>query len=148
MKKFTCLSDDYRRQLMNGKFDYWDEDEEEEGVHDWGEAVLEVGYVDIELNILADCDEDYHIINKPYPCYFICAKGIINGVESWTEVGYIDYKYEVNVDWSADDWMVQLERDMTEKLDMFVKQFELKYDEPNFSNNEEEYKLFEILNTI
>ena len=98
---------------------------------DKGVAVLEIGYIDIELNITAYGAE-----------YFICVNTGENGdpLYDWQSVGYVDdlfygiadpgWKY-VDVDFSATNWKEQLERDMFETLDYVVEQTQWTYNRPN-----------------
>lgn len=98
---------------------------------DKGVAVMEVGYIDIELNLTEYGAE-----------YFICVNTGENGdpIYDWQSVGYVDdlflnvadpgWKY-VDVDFSAADWRKQLERDMFETLDYVVGQTQWTYNRPN-----------------
>lgn len=94
-----------------------------------GCAVLEIGYVDIELNIATyamvedNADEND---NRPILDYFCCVK-VDN--EEWESDGYLDYN--IRVDWKADNWKEQLEREMFEVLDRYTKKKNYSYDEPN-----------------
>lgn len=101
---------------------------------DRGVAVLEVGYIDIELNLTAYGAE-----------YFICVNTGRNGdpIYDWESVGYVDdlfygvadseWKY-VDVDFDAENWRKLLERDMFETLNHVVEQTQWTYDSPNEEN--------------
>lgn len=43
----------------------------------------------------------------------------------------ISKHYNLNVDWNADNWREQLERDMFTALDMYVKTDNYSYDHAN-----------------
>lgn len=118
----------YLDEIRRGKFDCHDE---EEGEHIWGVSILEIGYVDIEVNLLSgEEDENGKVANEVYPCYFICVKDDCDDWNSWS-IGYVDDKYPVNVDFCKADWEEQLERDMFEKLMCVVKDYNLHINEPN-----------------
>lgn len=84
----------------------------------FGAAVLEIGNIDVELNILAegdvldDADPD---IDIPVIDYFCCYK-----TESgeWISDSYIELPVEVN--WNSDNWREQLEKDMFNKLRLYA----------------------------
>lgn len=93
----------------------WMENMEEDGERHIGVAVLEFGYIDIELNILTE--EQVSRIpcsgNKtPVIDYFVCIKNI-----EWESDGYADWN--VNVNWNSDNWVSQLERDMFAALEKY-----------------------------
>ena len=96
-----------------------------------GAAVLEIGYVDIELNIYTygQCILGASSKNKtPLLDYFTCLKhGTAD--DDWESDGYIDYS--LNVDWKADNWKEQLEKDMFTALDCYVKNNDYSYDHAN-----------------
>lgn len=115
-----CLLNDIRNNWMSGM--------EADGDRYIGEAVLEIGYVDIELNITTEEQVSTEPCNgnkKPVLDYFVCVKNF-----DWESEGYIDYK--VNVDWHADNWKDQLERDMFLALDEYVKERGYHYNQPNY----------------
>lgn len=96
-----------------------------------GAAVLEIGYVDIELNIFTygQCNFTANSEDKrPLLDYFVCVK---RGEENddWESMGYLNCN--VNVDWNADNWKDQLEKDMFDKLDKYVKDHSYSYDHAN-----------------
>ena len=138
--KFICIDESTHTELVNEEYEYFGDFEEENGVHRWGEAVLEFPYIDIELNLLADWHGEKPL-NKPYPCYFICSKGNTNwGSDEWISQGYIDGidgKYDVHVDWKAANWKEQLEKEMLDTLLRFVNDFGQKLYEPNFEPGNE-----------
>lgn len=94
-----------------------------------GIAVMEVGCVDIEVNlysaaqVILGADENCMI---PVIDYFCCLKVNDN---QWESDSCLDYS--VNVDWYADNWKELLEKDMFKALDMYVKANNLSYDKPN-----------------
>lgn len=93
-----------------------------------GEAVLEIGYVDIEVNIsilgmfgMFNGTPTY----KPIIEYFICIKT----KDDWESIGYIGT--EADVDWWSNRWKEELEEDMFLVLNEYVESAGLSYDEPN-----------------
>lgn len=113
--------DQIRKQKLDGF--------EENGDGARGIAVLEVGYVDIEVNMYsraqvilrADKDDMTPVID-----YFCCIK--VNE-EDWESDDYADYS--LDVDWNTDNWKEQLEKDMFKALNMYVNANDLSYDKPN-----------------
>ena len=93
-------------------------------------AVLERGYVDIEVNITTpeQCGTALND-NSPLISYFVCVKRGDNE-DDWESDGYCDL-HPVQVNWNAPDWKKQLEIDMLEALDEYVIHNGLSYDEPN-----------------
>lgn len=142
-----CGVNDFIHDLRTREFMNWTEYDKRDGYFNYGTAVLEIGYVDIELNINAMCEsEAYGYINQPDPCYFVCIKGYNN---DWCDAGYLDdFGYEVSVNWWADDWVEQLERDMFENLMKAVKEFDLKIDEPNWTSYGHEFDVFDRIHGI
>ena len=142
-----CGVNDFIHDLKTGEFMNWTEYNKVDGYFNNGMAVLKIGYVDIELNIGAMCDDEgIEYINQPDPCYFVCVKGY-NG--DWCDAGYLDdFGYEVNVNWYATDWAEQLERDMFENLMRAIKEFDLKVDEPNWTEDGHEFDTFDRINGI
>ena len=67
-------------------------------------AVLEIGYVDVEVNIYtyaqcvmnADTEDQTPLID-----YFTCSQHGENK-DDWSSDGYLDYS--LNVDWNAENW--------------------------------------------
>lgn len=134
----------YRQEIIDDKFSWWS-DHETDGVAEWGIAVLEVGHVDIELNLGAMCNEEgTGYINKPDLTYFLCVKGKDEtGHPYWNDGGYLDgLGYEVCVNWRSDGWLTQLEADMFENLMMAVKELDLSIDEPNFTSITHQWDVF------
>lgn len=139
---FDCeVASHYLEEIRNNEFDCHDE---VDGEHIWGVAVLEIGNVDIELNLLNARHNKYgKELNEVYPCYFLCVKGCIPqkypypAEEEWESVCYLDDKFEVAVDWSRDDWKAKLEVDMFKKLMIVVKMFGLNIDTYNFTTETE-----------
>ena len=137
-----CGVNDFIHDLRTGEFMNWTEYDNIDGYFNYSQAVLEIGFVDIELNINAMCDDEgFGYENQPDPCYFVCVKGY-NG--DWCEAGYLDdFGYEVSVNWAATNWVEQLERDMFESLMKAVKEFDLKIDEPNWNEPHHEFDVFD-----
>ena len=134
--------DEYRNEIVNGKFDDFDE-ENPDFVSAWGIAVLELPWIDIELNISAACDgPNGESINKPSLAYFICLKGIDDeDMEQWISVGYVDHLFPVDVDFSADNWKEKLEKQMYDTLQKVIDKFGFKADAPNFRGDAEAHVL-------
>ena len=138
----------FRDELIAGEYDFWDEyHSAKEGTFNRGAAYLELGWCDIELNINCAVDESGRYINKVVPAYFICVKGKPEtGGEEWRPVGYIDdIGNTVKVDWAADDWKEQLEKDMLENLMIAAKRLDLKIDEPNWEDESHAFDAFDRL---
>ena len=97
-----------------------------------GAAVLEIGYVDVEVNIYTEeqiARSDDRVGNKtPVIDYFTCLKHGDNK-DDWESDCYLDYN--LNVDWNSDNWREQLERDMFAALDMYVTVNGYSYDHTN-----------------
>ena len=95
------------------------------------EAVLEIGYMDVEVNIYAYCqcsekaDPDDQ---RPAIDYFTCIK-TGDSDYAWDLGEYLNR--DVRVNWNADDWVEQLERDMFEALDEYVDMKGYSYDHVN-----------------
>ena len=108
------------------------EDMYEDGEPQRGIAVLRIGYVDVEVNLFTEeqiTRYDDQIGNKtPVIDYFVCIKYGENDDE-WESDNYLDYQLKVN--WNADDWVAQLERDMFEALDEYVNKKGYSYDHAN-----------------
>lgn len=137
----------YLKEIRSNKFNDHDEID---GEHIWGVAMLEIGNVDIELNLLNARRNKYgKELNEVYPCYFLCVKGCIPpeypypAEEEWESVCYLDDKFEVTVDWSRDDWKAKLEVDMFKKLMIIVKMFGLNIDTYNFTTETELEEMLE-----
>lgn len=123
LNEIESLIDDIRNNCMKDLY--------ENGDGYRGVAVLEIGYVDVEVNIYsygqcvlgADSNDQTPLID-----YFTCLKHG-ESLDDWSSDGYLDYS--LNVDWSADNWEEQLERDMFTALDMYVKANNYSYDHAN-----------------
>lgn len=132
--RFECRIDDHlRAELIGGRI----EELEPNGDFIVAAAIMEVGYVDIELNIHAYCQ----IFNGASPDdkrpdfgYFICCK---NGEDrqDWESDQYADgflgKEGMPNVDWKADDWAERLEQDMFRVLLSYVSAAGYSFDHPN-----------------
>jgi hypothetical protein len=90
-----------------------------------GEAVLEIGYVDIEVNIFVRGMFNELPTYKPIIEYFTCVKT----EDGWESAGYLGI--EADVDWWSNIWKEKLEKDMFLALNEFVNLSGLSYDEPN-----------------
>ena len=90
-----------------------------------GKAVLEIGYVDIEVNISVLGMFGEAPTYKPIIEYFMCVKT----KDDWESIGYLEI--ESNVNWWSNRWKEELEKDMFLVLNEFVNLFGLNYDEPN-----------------
>ncbi|MCC2255950.1 hypothetical protein LKD70_16280 [Ruminococcus sp. CLA-AA-H200] len=101
-----------------------------------GAAVMEIGYVDIEVNIFSKAQvtegDDTKDDMTPVIDYFVCVKNIH---EEWVSDGYLEYTPKV--DWDSDNWIAHLERDMFEALDSYVDKKHYSYGRPNSSWLEE-----------
>ena len=100
----------------------------------WGVAMLEIGYIDIELNITAFGAE-----------YFICTK---DADGEWDSTGYVtDLMMNIgfadaehssdwlpDVEFDADDWEWQLQQDMFRVLNNVIEVTRWDYDTPNSYN--------------
>lgn len=128
------IIDDIRNNWMDGT--------EEDGPRYQGVAVLEIGYVDIELNISTEEQISWKPGNKtPVIEYFVCVKNF-----DWEPDGYLER--EVNVNWNADDWAEQLEKDMFDTLDQYVNERGYHYSRPNYGKFHEDKEIYEIENEM
>lgn len=126
--KFTCVElEHYIDQIRAGCLDGFCENDD--GVR--GAAVMEIGYVDIEINMYSAAQ----VINEaseddmsPVINYFCCKK---ISEKEWHSDRYLDYTLQV--DWKAEDWKEQLEKDMFTALDEYVRENNLSYDQPTWS---------------
>ena len=99
------------------------------------EAVLEIGYVDLEVNVTTPEISSF----EPKPGdltpiveYFCCVKG----KDEWWMDGYIadnvaSNNCNVDVDFSKDDWQEQLERDMFDTIVWYADIRGFSFDHPN-----------------
>lgn len=130
-------------EINDGKFREYDPIN---GTFVTGIAVLEYDWIDIELNLSTESELDGDgYTDDLVPSYFCCVKGIAdNGSAYWSDAGYLDdFGYDVDVDFSADDWMTQLKTDMEKKLAAFADRFALKYDEANWIGDGNDLNVFE-----
>ena len=119
------------------------------GTFHLGIAVLEYDWIDIELNLQSESNDDGDgYIDKAVLSYFCYVKGIgDDGYAYWCDAGYLDdFGLDVDVDWSCNDWEEQLRYDMETKLAEFASYFDLKYDEPNWVGDKNEYDVFYRIN--
>ena len=101
----------------------------ENGDPERGIAILEIGYVDIEVNLMTYEQTGKHPGDKrPIIDYFSCIKYGDNE-NDWRSDDYVDH--DINVNWESDNWAEQLERDMFEALDKYVAQKGYSYDHAN-----------------
>jgi hypothetical protein len=90
-----------------------------------GKAVLEIGYVDIEVNISVNGMFSETPTYKPIIEYFMCVKT----EDDWEPIEYIGTG--ADVDWWSNRWKEELEEDMFLALNEYVESAGLSYDEPN-----------------
>ena len=97
-----------------------------------GIAVLIIGYVDVEVNLFTEEQisryDDQKGNKTPVIDYFVCIKYGENDDE-WESDNYLDYQLQVN--WNADNWAEQLEKDMFTALDEYVNKKGYSYDRVN-----------------
>lgn len=93
-----------------------------------GCAVLEIGFIDVEVNIYSKEQEGKSGDKTPDIGYFCCIR-TSNDDASWVSDDYIDYK--PSVDWNSDDWKEQLEQDMFKALSMYAKKRCYNFNKPN-----------------
>lgn len=111
-------------------------------------AVLEIGCVDLELNISvrAMFDNERKDDKTPVPEYFCCVK-FGEGPTDWDCDGYIldeskyDERAKVKVDWKAENWVEQLERDMFDTLVWYADLKGYSFDELNTLKDQEHGKV-------
>lgn len=112
--------EDIRNNCMKGLY--------ENGDPERGIAILEIGYVDIEVNLMTYEQVGKHPGDKrPIIDYFACIK-CGEGDNDWRSDDYVDHD---NVNWESDNWAEQLERDMFEALNKYVVQKGYSYDHAN-----------------
>lgn len=90
-----------------------------------GKAVLEIGYVDIEVNISVLGMFGEMPVYKPIIEYFMCFKT----ENDWESIGYLGI--DANVNWWSNRWKEELEKDMFLVLDRSVRFRRLNYNRPN-----------------
>ena len=127
-KEMTCIfncdiDEELRKELAEGKLR---EHASSAASHNLrGIAMLELCYLDIELNINALEDEDDNIEEATPACdYFICIKcGDTEDPWEWESFGYADDYIgdlgHAEVDWSAENWKELLFKDMLVSLTAF-----------------------------
>lgn len=128
--KFSCA--DLTSDTLDGLRNHWMPDLLENGNPIIGTAVLESGYLDIELNIhsvaqttLDDAERENY---TPVCSYFCCVKHG-DSDDDWESFDYIDAP--VNVDWKTDNWKEQLEKDMVVTLYKYAFEKGLSFDHAN-----------------
>lgn len=93
-------------------------------------AVLEHGYADIEINIFGVMGEQSEKV-EPYIEYCVCVHHSDDPYD-WETDGFMDDvaknsdEVKCAVDWNADDWAEQLEKDMLCKLNLYCER--MRYD--------------------
>lgn len=113
--------EDIRSNYMKSLYEYGDPER--------GIAILEIGYVDIEVNLMTYEQVGEHPGDKrPIINYFSCIKYGDND-NDWRSDDYVDH--DINVNWVLDNWAEQLERDMFEALNKYVVQKGYSYDHAN-----------------
>lgn len=120
---FKCdIDENLRKELENN---HLTDDAMAASYHELrGMAVLELGHVDVELNI--NLMEDIEGAEEGTPCldYFICAK-YGDGDRDWDSFGYADEYIPsefatAHVNWGAENWKELLFSDMLRALSLFV----------------------------
>ncbi len=110
----------------------WMDNMYENGDPQRGIAVLIIGYVDVEVNLFTEEQisryDDQKGNKTPVIDYFVCIKYGENDDE-WESDNYLDYQLQVN--WNADNWAEQLEKDMFTALDEYVNKKGYSYDRVN-----------------
>ena len=120
---FNCeISEDLRKELAEGKLHKYADAAANCELR--GTAMLEIGHLDIELNINSIEEEDDHIEEATPACdYFICAK-YGEDRDDWESYGYADDYIgdagQAHVDWSAENWEELLFLDMLKALSLYV----------------------------
>jgi hypothetical protein len=139
------IPDELRGQIIAGKLDA--ETSKAAFFEDLrGVAMLELGFVDIELNVETgewrkDGDEC-----EPFLNYFVCVRRTteVNGFDDgWESYEYADLclsedDAKANIDWSDENWRELLFRDMLDSLLKFVNrnaQDNLCFLSPNVAEN-------------
>lgn len=125
--KFTVeITEDTLWELRHNRMDSFMEN----GDPIRGAAVLEIGHIDLEVNIHTACQtahgepED----KTPQVSYFCCIKRGETD-DTWESDDYVcDVR---NVDWNAGDWVEQLEFDMFYELEKYREEKGYSYDSPN-----------------
>lgn len=151
--KFTiCGIENFREEIKAGAFSNFGEFEEENGVAEWGLAVLEVGWLSLEVNLGAK-PENGGYRNEPEVSYFCLVKGLpypsLIKMGEWSDAGYLDdFGIEVDVDFSKKNWKQLLEKDMFEKLNQFADMCQLSFEEPNWSGKDHAMDCFDRIHGV
>lgn len=127
----TAISESLRGQFISGRL-YAKESAEAARCDIGAVAKLELGYVDIELNLETSGWHEYGDECVPSLRYFICVDtGETCGnawfdVDSWVSYDYADSRLpdedaNANIDWAAEDWEELLFQDMLDSLLKFVR---------------------------
>lgn len=121
------IEDYWLRQIRAVKLDH-------AGDYKWGAAYLEIGNVDIEVNITSKLYMSEKWILEPTDipdiAYFICVRckeDQLRGFDDWYQVGYMERKPKV--DWNSEEWKQQLKEDMLDALIECVEKCGFNYDE-------------------
>ena len=117
--------------IINDIRNNWIKDMEDDGEPYRGIAILEIGYIDIEVNLATyeQCIIDAKPGDKrPSMYYFTCIKHG-DSDDDWESNNFVDH--DINVNWESDNWAEQLERDMFEALDKYVAKKGYSYDHAN-----------------
>lgn len=86
--------EDIRNNYMKSLYEYGDPER--------GIAILEIGYIDIEVNLMTYEQVGKHPGDKrPIINYFSCIKCGDNE-DDWRSDDYVDH--DINVDWKSDNW--------------------------------------------
>lgn len=138
VKGFNSLTDNVRAVLAEGKFPLKGE-KMIEFYHDLEcdrvLGIIEFPYIDIELEMWTGDGNDFEYASED-DCdislsYFICTKGLVNGVGEWGSHGspYAD----CNIDFSDSKWEEDLTQEMCEVLEAYADSNGLSFTEPNFN---------------
>lgn len=90
-----------------------------------GLIIMQIGYVDIELNLYSYDNSRKGKEWTPDVAFFICTK-YGEGEYDWDSYSFIDEELNeeeiiCNIDWSKENWYELLEKDMFNKLSLFVE---------------------------
>lgn len=143
-KEMTCIfncdiDEELRKELAEGRLKGGDalaaSHHELRGI-----AMLELGYLDIELNINS-LEEEEDDIEEATPTldYFICVKHG-DDRDDWESYGYADDYIgdagQAHVDWAAENWKELLFADMLNSLVLFANTMRVKHNLTFLSANE------------
>lgn len=122
---FNCeIGEDLRKEIAEGKLHKYADAAANCELR--GTAMLELGYIDIELNINSDVYAENKTVEECTPMldYFICIKCGEKRTD-WESWGYADdligNEGHAHIDWNAKDWEEQLFDDMLKSLTKFVR---------------------------